>query len=286
MRATFILGVKVARWPEQQEAKIYRQELLDVIARDGIIKPDDLIAQHTLAFENAFYDMLDENYPQETINNRVDSQFENESKYEYGTDAAKSSNAWLETSIVNNMRRYPDSKGTYKLNSPGYFNVDELFVFAEYMVNKYPQLKNRIELGVDYYLDPSVDTPVGNINFMQWPYKGQEDMIAVNQFIGTETLGISGNNLQTLPQRGEAAGIKTGVMEMGAWGWDRTPMNIIDIRYSVARSASLYNHRQPGELDFWGMDDWEANKNNPKYAGQIREAEDLVTKLNSGQANK
>lgn len=281
MRVTFNLGVKEARWPEQQEAEIYHQELLDVIARDGIIQPGDPIAEHTLAFENAFYDFLDQHYSREAINDRVDWQLENEPKYEYGSDAVKSSNAWLERSIVNNMRRFPDSKGAYKINSPGYFNVDEIFSFEQYMIGKYPPLKNRFELGVDYYLDSSTDTPIGKVNFMQWPYVGQEDVIAVNQIVEAETLGLAGNNLQELPQRGEAAGITTGVMEMGAWGWDGTPMDITDIRYSVLRCASLYNHRQPGELDFWGMDNWEANKNNPEYAAQIEQAEELVVDLNS-----
>jgi hypothetical protein len=215
-----------------------------------VVNPEDDLAKYAIAYETEVYKYLQANYSKEQLAQIKVIQVENEAFNRFGENPVIMSNAYVEQSIENANKYFPNA--TFAINSAGPLNIEQIVDVFKDLIAKDPAYKNRLQLLINNYdIDlGSIDTPIGGVNPLKVPIADRVDPLWWDE--------VTFNRIKTAINESKAVGFTVAPGEAQAEPWDGNPTlpgdPVVDFKYTILRSAKMRIKNEPWVMSVWGIE--------------------------------
>jgi hypothetical protein len=249
---TLNVGIKTERYPEQNDPEQYLDLLKRISETTGVVYPEDDLAKYAIAYETEVYKYLQANYSKEQLAQIKVIQVENEAFNKFGENPVVMSNAYVEQSIENANKYFPEA--TFAINSAGPLNVEQIVNVFKDLIAKDPTYKNRLLLLINNYdIDLGLidtNTPIGEVNPLRVPGADKVDPLWWDR--------ITFNQIQAAINEAPIVGFTVAPGEAQAEPWDGNPTlpgdPVEDFKYTILRSAKMRVQNEPWIMSVWGIE--------------------------------
>lgn len=270
MNIVITAGIKTPRWKEDFVPSEVLNSLKSIPADGSVIQLQSELGQKSLAFTKKLFKYMQTTYlPEELAQVKV-VQLENEPFQSFGEHGWTMSKEYLTASMLQAKEVFPNAD--MQITSAGFLNINQATAFLEELVEKHPEFKNKVRLGVDNYLfyNGTIDLPGGiKFNPLKLPIGD------VDQVVYAENLG---NMFKKLIEDSRRIGFMIVISEgqIEPWG-DYNKVTAVDFNRLVLRSVRRILDPDANSIIYlWGLENLIQTND-----GESKKIFDVITVLNT-----